>query len=350
MSNRYLGIASDGQLPKLGAALINAGLLKTGDDFTCSYDVISGRAQVMGMEIPARAVTKGIPAVIEFMQNARAEIALALRLANLKADPVPIASANAREDMFEREDRLYREARINLGNSATSFDLRCEVEEMMAKQEAIEPPPAVYGAATIDQWGQPRIGDWIRTFRGKKFHPLDIKPEDIDIDDIAHALSLVNRFTGHTQTAYSVAEHSVRVMWCVQDLVVSVFAVRSGRELWRFMLEALLHDASEAYLADIARPIKMLPEMEPYRKLEKGVEKAISAKYGLPFPMSPIVKRADEILLCTEARDLMTLGTLDWILREAPLSGTINPWSADLAEHRFHQEYRLLMDRLDLKV
>lgn len=287
------------------AGMINAGLIREGDSADVSFDMAKQAVVVGEIEVPKRIVLAGIPKIIEFLQGTRAEIALARRLADLKT----------------------------------------------------EPPPAVYGAATIDQWGQPRIGDWIRTFRGIKFHPLDIKPEDIDIDDIAHALSLVNRFTGHTQTAYSVAEHSVRVMLCVQDLatdeihyVPTTSAADSQRKIWLLMLEALLHDASEAYLADIARPIKMLPEMEPYRKLEKGVEKAIAAKYGLPFPMSKIVKRADEILLCTEARDLMTLGTLDWILREAPLTETIKPWSADLAEYRFHQEYRLLMDRLDLKV
>lgn len=199
----------------------------------------------------------------------------------------------------------------------------------------------------VEHYGTSEHG-WIQTFSGKRFAPLDIHDEDICIEDIAHALSLVNRFTGHTSVAYSVAEHSVRVMWAVQDLGIA--AGGSGLYLWEIMLQALLHDASEAYLADIARPIKMLPIMQPYRDLEKGVEKAIAKKWGLPFPMSKIVKRADEILLGTEARDLMGPPPAEWILREKPLPDKIRPWSATMAEFRFHQEYKLLMDRLGLKV
>ena len=86
-----------------------------------------------------------------------------------------------------------------------------------------------------------RVGDWIQTMSGVIFYPLDPRPEEIRIEDIAHALSHQCRFAGHCREFYSVAEHSVRV----------------SRELpQEFMLWGLLHDASEAYLVDLPRPIK----------------------------------------------------------------------------------------------
>jgi 5'-nucleotidase len=211
--------------------------------------------------------------------------------------------------------------------------------------------PALYGAANINEYGQARVGDWIQTASGIKFHPLDIQPEDIDIDDIAHALSLVNRFTGHTTRAYSVAEHSVRCMWAVDNLLANID--ESIRVCWRERLlltfEALMHDASEAYVADLARPIKMMPQMQSYRDMEAVVEKAIRAKYGLPKKMSPIVKRADEIMLRTEARDLMGPLQPGWIFREQALPAVIKPWSADLAEYRFKEEYYNLLEKLGIE-
>lgn len=190
---------------------------------------------------------------------------------------------------------------------------------------------ATYGAISIGDDGSARMASWIQTYSKRRFNPLDIHDDDISIIDIAHALSLVNRFTGHTSVAYSVAEHSVRCARLVESW-----------EPWNFnlILEALLHDASEAYIADIARPIKHLPQMAPYRELEHGIERAIALKYETATIMSPLVKRADEILLTTEARDLMGPLCSGWFLRETPLDYPIRPWSADLAEHEFLAMFR----------
>ena len=81
-----------------------------------------------------------------------------------------------------------------------------------------------------------RNGSWLQTYTGIQFWPLDPRPEEIDIQDIAHALSLLCRFNGHCQRFYSVAEHSVHVS--------TILAPEFG--LW-----GLLHDAAEAYLSDI---------------------------------------------------------------------------------------------------
>jgi len=167
---------------------------------------------------------------------------------------------------------------------------------------------------------------WIQTFSKVKVYALDFRPEDVKIEDIAHALSLVNRFTGHTTVAYSVAEHSVRVA----RLVGSWYP--SNRLL---VLQALLHDATEAYIADIARPFKHLPEMAPYRSIESQMEIVIAKRFGLPETLSPLVKDADEILLTTEARDLMSPLVEGWYLRKRPLEHKIVPWNADYAKDQF---------------
>ena len=77
-----------------------------------------------------------------------------------------------------------------------------------------------------------RIGSWLQTYTGKKFYPFDPREEEVDILDIAHALSQLCRFGGHTKEFYSVAEHCVLVSMCCPSEV---------------KLLGLLHDAAEAY-------------------------------------------------------------------------------------------------------
>lgn len=138
-----------------------------------------------------------------------------------------------------------------------------------------------------------RRGDWIQTYSGVEFYPLDPRPEEIRIEDIAHALSMQCRYTGHVQKFYSVAEHSLRVAEIVP-------------KEWR--LWALLHDASEAYLVDLPRPIKrgsILGEL--YREAEDALMIYICARFGLTWmdPMPGPVEQADKGMLFVEARDLM---------------------------------------------
>lgn len=130
--------------------------------------------------------------------------------------------------------------------------------------------------------------DTIYTFTGRTIRPLDPDPDDIVIEDIAHALSQQCRFTGHTQEFSSVAEHCVRVSWLVPA---------------NLALEALLHDASEAYLSDIARPVKKAPGFaETYLKYEAQLERAIATRFGLPErdEMHPEIKKADQYALEAE--------------------------------------------------
>jgi hypothetical protein len=174
------------------------------------------------------------------------------------------------------------------------------------------------------------LGTSIETFSGRQMEPLNPKIEDIAVEDIAHALSMQCRFTGHTRLFYSVAEHCVRV---------SILAAQFGRPedaLW-----GLLHDASEAYLHDIASPIKHQPEFALYREAEKVLEELIFERYGLHGPRPQVIKKADLILLATEARDLMPMKNQPKYGPEVPLSGRIKPWSPRKANleylNRFHE-------------
>jgi hypothetical protein len=123
----------------------------------------------------------------------------------------------------------------------------------------------------------------IRTFTGKVVNPFNLKFEDIDILDIAHALSLCNRFAGHTKQPISVAQHSV---------YVSHLCNGSG-----FELEALLHDASEAYLGDVTKWVKSTPEMLAYRKIEHKVQSVILDKFECDTILPDIVDYADRVMV-----------------------------------------------------
>jgi 5'-deoxynucleotidase YfbR-like HD superfamily hydrolase len=144
----------------------------------------------------------------------------------------------------------------------------------------------------------------IRTYTGIKFWPLKPKINDIDIVDIAHALSLICRFTGHTVTFYSVADHSLRVSDLVEETVLNSGA--SASDACDMALWGLVHDSSEAYLCDVPSPLKRAPGLgELYKVFEKNLMEVIIKKFELLPTEPPEVKTADIILLNTEMRDLM---------------------------------------------
>lgn len=128
---------------------------------------------------------------------------------------------------------------------------------------------------------------WITTLSGRHFNFNEMHPESISIVDIAAALSNICRFTGHVSEFYSVAQHSVHVSYLVPH---------------ENALEALLHDAAEAYCSDINSPLKAL--LPDYQAIEGRVDAVIRNKFGLPPAMSPAVKHANLVMLGTERRDL----------------------------------------------
>lgn len=131
--------------------------------------------------------------------------------------------------------------------------------------------------------------DCIRTVSGIYINVFNPSPEMICIEDIAHSLSYQCRFGGHLPKFYSVAQHSLNCSYLIED-----------EEL---KLAALLHDASEAYLMDIPRPIKR--GLSNYKEIENNLMELIAAKFGFSYPLHTKIKEVDEIMLELEWNCLM---------------------------------------------
>lgn len=136
--------------------------------------------------------------------------------------------------------------------------------------------------------------NYIETYTGIKFNFLDPQPEQISIEDIAHSLSMQVRYTGHCNKFYSIAEHSL----LVADLCPE------------HELQALMHDASEAYLTDIASPIK--PFLQNYKMMECKVMGAINRKFGIDEFIADGVHHADVQALRIESKQLMHSKGIGW--------------------------------------
>lgn len=137
--------------------------------------------------------------------------------------------------------------------------------------------------------------DCIRTASGIYMNVFEPTMEMICIEDIAHALAMQCRFGGHLPVFYSVAQHSLNCSFLIDD-----------KEL---KLAALLHDASEAYLMDIPRPIKK--RLANYKEIEHGLMLLIAEKFGFEYPLHKEVKKADEIMLQLEW-DVLMLNKNTW--------------------------------------
>lgn len=169
---------------------------------------------------------------------------------------------------------------------------------------------------------------FIRTFSGRAIYPLNPDPADVALEDVAHHLSNLCRFTGAVRKFYSVAEHSVRVSEIVEP---------------EYALEGLLHDASEAYLSDFASPIKQQAGFgDVYRATEAILMQAVGVAFGIPAEMSERVHWADKVLLRTEMRDLMPPGDMSSGREGEVLDNVIVPWTPEEAEVRFLDRYELL--------
>ena len=130
--------------------------------------------------------------------------------------------------------------------------------------------------------------DCIRTFSGKYVNVFEPDPETIVIEDIAHALSHQGRFGGHLPQFYTVAQHSI-------------FCADLAPDEHKFA--ALMHDASEAYLLDVPRPIKL--KLCNYKEIEDKLMEVLATKFGFEFPFDPHIKKVDEEMLRREWYGLM---------------------------------------------
>ena len=168
---------------------------------------------------------------------------------------------------------------------------------------------------------------WIDTYTGQRFTYFSEDTDSIVIEDIAHGLANICRFTGQCRYFYSVAQHCVMATHLVPA---------------NLKLQAILHDSAETYISDLPRPLKQLfPEI---KALEKNILKRIFIKFNVPFPEDPLVKIADEQLLFAEAEKLFTKGTSEWEcnikhkLKSNPFE-FVGFWEPKLAEMRFLETF-----------
>lgn len=199
---------------------------------------------------------------------------------------------------------------------------------------------AVEGAATardtIDRWprmmavlsdndNQPRNGDFMATYTGRKFWPLDPRADEVHIEDIAHALSMQCRYGGHSLQFYSVAEHSVHIYrW-----------LAAGNYAPNVRLAGLLHDATEAYVADVPRPLKR--HLAGYKDAEALVWRAVAERFGLmgyEDDLPAVVHEGDNRILGDEVARLMV--PMGWHAKhDDPIGAEIECWPPQRAEAEF---------------
>lgn len=169
-----------------------------------------------------------------------------------------------------------------------------------------------------------RKGRFLIVASGRPYWPLDPKPEDVHISDIAASLARQCRYAGHLKRGiwhYSVAQHSV------------LCSLHGDPE---HALDRLLHDASEAYCVDVPRPLK--GDLVGYREIEDKNMRVIAERYGIAFPLGGDVHEIDNRILADERRCLIAPNDLsdeEWGARLPGLGIEIEPWSAEEAERRF---------------
>jgi hypothetical protein len=168
-------------------------------------------------------------------------------------------------------------------------------------------------------------GDWIQTALGRQFWPIDPRADEVFIDDIAHALSMLCRFGGHCLRFYSVAEHSVLLSRAAPIIA----------KPW-----ALMHDASEAYLVDVPRPLK--PFLAGYSEAEGKIMRAVCQRFGLGERMPDAVKQLDTAILSDERAQNMATAPKAWSTDTTPIGVTLQFWEPTRAKLEFLSDFRML--------
>lgn len=179
-----------------------------------------------------------------------------------------------------------------------------------------------------------RKGYWYQTYTGREVYPIDLRPEDIDIRDIAHSLALKCRFNGSCRVMYNVAQHSLHV----HDYLLATVRSWGGVNRRMVLSWGLMHDAAEAYLGDITRPVKS--SLQGVKEIEASIQSTIAERFYLELPMPEEVLHADNVLLVTEARDLMAPPPRPWGVVAQPWQRNLNlylePWQ--ITERRFLEQ------------
>lgn len=166
----------------------------------------------------------------------------------------------------------------------------------------------------------------ILTQSGQYFDFIEPERYTLNIEDIAHGLAHCCRFVGQCRVFYSVAQHSVYVSHIVPEPMA---------------MAGLFHDAAEAFLGDVSRPLKRL--LPDYRAIEERVERALFVKLGIPYPLPSEIKRADMQMLRLEQMNLMPRHPDTWECDALPLPpGIILNESTALSPE---EAFRAFMDR-----
>ncbi len=168
---------------------------------------------------------------------------------------------------------------------------------------------------------------WIQTYTGKKFDLDNLNPDDIDIIDIAHALSNICRFNGHCNTFYSVAQHCIEV---------------SKTVIPEYKLQALLHDAAEAYIGDLTSPLRRMDCMTGFNRLHNKIRDVIYSKFNInvSFEADAMINAADIYMLLCE-KEVLFDNQLDWGWRLPELMRVVNikPLNSKTAKESFLSYY-----------
>ena len=170
----------------------------------------------------------------------------------------------------------------------------------------------------------------IVTFSNRTVDLLNFKEQDVNIEDISHALSMTCRFVGHVKFHYSVAYHSIIVSYLCKP---------------EHSLIGLLHDASEAYIQDIPSPLKATEYFALYRDLEKHITSKIYNSFGLPEEEPVDVKAADKLAFLIEQKQLTKVYTdldLDLIFNKYPIARIHKSDPADINNMFLNRYYELL--------
>lgn len=179
--------------------------------------------------------------------------------------------------------------------------------------------------------------------------PFNLSLDDIRIEDIAHSLSNQCRFTGYTKAFYSVAQHCV--LCCslpTDDLLVKLGA--PSDDLKRVRLALLLHDAAEAYICDISRPVRkqIAKHTDILEKLDVKITETAFAKFGIPLEWygSAWLKAIDNTMLFTEKRDLLT-SDMDWGYEVTPFEHKMHTcMTPEQSKKQFLLQYKYLGHKL----
>lgn len=166
---------------------------------------------------------------------------------------------------------------------------------------------------------------WIQTLKGGAFSLVDFQRNRYDLEEIAHSLSMICRFNGHCLEFFSVAEHSVHV-WNL---------VRKETDDPKIHRAALLHDAAEAYLGDIAQPLKLAMNSAWYQRATDTINTFIRHRFDTGPLHDALIVRADLVMLATEKAQLMEPEPQSWGNLPDPAPINLEFWSPKMAGSEF---------------